>query len=96
MRSHSSVIELCIWLAALILLAFTDPVSHPHFGLCPLAGIGINWCPGCGLGRSVIFILHGNLATSLQQHWFGVPALLILVNRIVQIIRKFMLPLSIP
>jgi hypothetical protein len=38
---------------------------------CPiLAGTGIP-CPGCGLTRAVIQLLHGDIALSLQTHLFA-------------------------
>ncbi|WP_245681362.1 DUF2752 domain-containing protein [Arcticibacter eurypsychrophilus] len=50
--------------------------------MCPLANLGLTWCPGCGLGRSIASILHGNLSQSFHYHWFGIPGLLILISRI--------------
>jgi hypothetical protein len=47
-----------------------------------LANLGFNWCPGCGLGRSLSHLLHGELRQSIQMHWFGIPALLVLLYRI--------------
>ncbi|HEY0054194.1 MAG TPA: DUF2752 domain-containing protein [Pedobacter sp.] len=73
--------ELVAWITALIFLAFTNPGQH-HFSLCPLENLHIIWCPGCGLGRSVASILRGNFMASLSYHWFGFPALFILLNRI--------------
>ena len=73
--------ELIIWLSALILLASADPNQH-HFSLCPLENLGFTWCPGCGLGRSISFLFNGDINSSFTQHWFGIPASLILLNRI--------------
>ncbi len=76
--------ELICWVVALILLAFSDP-QGPHFSLCPLAALGLEWCWGCGIGRSMAALLQGNPIESWKQHWFGIPALLILVYRISQL-----------
>lgn len=84
-------VELIIWTTALILLALDEPQkSHVqnHFTFCPLANLGVSWCPGCGLGRSITNLLHGNIKESIEQHWFGIPALLILLYRIWVLIRQ--------
>ncbi|MHA4893759.1 DUF2752 domain-containing protein [Pedobacter sp. PWIIR3] len=78
-------LELLFWVVALTLLALAQPVpagQEDHFTLCPLAAMGFDWCPGCGIGRSITQLLHGNLSDSLKLHWFGIPALLILLYRI--------------
>jgi len=84
------LLELFVWLGALVLLALTDPALH-HFSLCPLSNMGLSWCPGCGLGRSLSSLLHFDFAASIKHHWFGIPAFFILVNRIWQLSQKFLL-----
>ncbi|MCZ4224077.1 DUF2752 domain-containing protein [Pedobacter rhodius] len=80
-------LELFFWVTALVLLANTNTHAH-HFTLCPLANLGFaDWCPGCGLGRSISHILHGEFAESFSEHWLGFPALLIIVHRIVTLIK---------
>lgn len=88
-------LELFAWITALILLALTDPNSH-HFTLCPFSNLGITCCPGCGLGRSITFIFYGDFRSSFGQHWFGIPALLILLCRIVRLTKDFKLPTQLP
>lgn len=80
-------LELVFWLAALVLLANTNPHDH-HFSLCPLASIGITWCPGCGLGRSIASLFHGEITESLAHHWFGIPALLLICFRMLQLAKE--------
>ncbi|PUZ26653.1 hypothetical protein DCM91_09615 [Chitinophaga costaii] len=46
--------ELIIWPLALAGLAFMHP-EHAYPSICPLKWLGLTWCPGCGLGRSVSF-----------------------------------------
>lgn len=78
-------LELIFWVTAILLLAAADPAAGPegnHFTVCPLANMGISWCPGCGLGRSLIQLLHGNISRSIHYHWLGIPALLIIGYRI--------------
>lgn len=82
--------ELIFWVLALMALAIAAPEEYGHahhFTLCPLANLGIDSCPGCGVGRSITQLLHGNLTESWKHHWFGIPALLIIVFRIVGLIK---------
>ncbi|WP_432711787.1 DUF2752 domain-containing protein [Pedobacter sp.] len=72
------------------MLASSKNSIHPaaaHLTICPLANMGFNCCPGCGMGRSIIALLHGNLSLSLKLHWFGIPALMILSYRILVLMR---------
>lgn len=86
-------IELIIWSAAILILCISYPKTVSHFTLCPIENLGFSWCPGCGLGRSISYLLHGEIKLSLDQHWFGIPALCILIFRIVQLLNKFHLNL---
>jgi len=74
-------VELICWVSALTLLYFSNPHAH-HFTLCPLENAGFDWCPGCGLGRSIALLMHGELEASLGMHWLGIPAFLVIIHRI--------------
>ncbi|RZK43900.1 MAG: DUF2752 domain-containing protein [Pedobacter sp.] len=87
MRNRSLPLELVFWISALVLLATADPHAH-HFSLCPLANIGIEWCPGCGLGRSISALFHGDVQESFTFHWFGIPALLVILYRTLSLGRR--------
>lgn len=80
--------EALIWLLALVFLAMYSPEESQHFTVCPLALAGFESCPGCGLGRSVSYLLHGNLQASIQMHWLGIPATLLLAWRIISVIHN--------
>lgn len=80
-------LEAYIWLFALIFLAFQDP-GNIHFSLCPLKNAGWNFCPGCGLGRSVSFLFRGEISNSIQCHPLGVFAVAMIISRIVQVFRN--------
>lgn len=83
--------ELFFWISALVLLGTADLHDHgdaAHFTLCPLASLGFSWCPGCGIGRAIAHLLQGDFDASLEQHWFGIPALLILGYRIMGLTRS--------
>ena len=86
-------VELICWTLGLIFLFFFGLTSHDHFRLCPLSMLGISWCPGCGLGRSVAAFLRGDISLSTKYHWFGIPALAIILHRLYSLFRKFRLSL---
>ncbi|MXV14143.1 DUF2752 domain-containing protein [Hufsiella ginkgonis] len=86
--------ELVCWLGGLLFLAVANP-GETHFTVCPLALAGLNWCPGCGLGRSVSALLHGDLRASFGYHWLGLPATVILTHRILILFKNYLNSLRI-
>lgn len=86
-------IELMVWTGALLFLACTKTSGMSHSSLCPLQLLGFDWCPGCGLGRSIRYMLHGDPIRSFGQHWFGIPALFILIYRIIHLLNNFLINL---
>jgi len=78
-RQH---LEGIIWLGVLLSMFFSPASAAGHFSVCPLANAGIAHCPGCGLGRSMILALNGEVLTSLQMHPLGILAIVLLVLRI--------------
>lgn len=84
---NAFIVELAFWILALVLLATANPTAH-HFTLCPIANLGFDWCPGCGLGRSIIAMFNGDLKRSFEHHWFGIPALLTIMYRIYELGKK--------
>ncbi|ACU58148.1 hypothetical protein Cpin_0650 [Chitinophaga pinensis DSM 2588] len=77
--------ELFVWPTALILLYIMDPHNNNGPGFCVFKRIGVPWCPGCGLGHSISFLLHGEWKAAFQSHFLGPFALLILVYRTIQL-----------
>ncbi|MES2810460.1 MAG: DUF2752 domain-containing protein [Bacteroidota bacterium] len=84
--------ELIFWTAAIIALAAANPSIDSQYPLCPLKLMGITWCPGCGIGHSISWILHGDIAKSWQAHWLGVPAVIIISYRIFVLGRAMVVP----
>ncbi|MBL0136687.1 MAG: DUF2752 domain-containing protein [Chitinophagaceae bacterium] len=78
--------ELIGWCIALLCPFFIDPAIQDHFSFCLFHQLGITWCPGCGLGRSMAYLYQGELQLSWQTHWLAIPTLLILIARIVQLL----------
>lgn len=74
-------------LSGLILVAILDPFSQVA-SICPIDRMGFDFCPGCGLGRSVAFAARGELAASLQSHPLGLFAIVVIIARIGAIFRR--------
>jgi hypothetical protein len=82
-------LEALIWVAV-ILYFFVSPVhTDSHFTICPLSLAGFEYCPGCGLGRSMILLLHGHILESLRMHPLSIFALAILTARIIIVFRNY-------
>jgi hypothetical protein len=81
-------LEAFIWIAALVILACSDPASSSNFSLCPLKNLGYAHCPGCNIGHSIAFLLHGQVQQSIITHWLGIPAVLILTSRIISLLHS--------
>lgn len=81
-------LELLFWSCALVLLATSNANEH-HFTLCPLANLGFEWCPGCGLGRAITALFHGEVLASIKHHWLGIPALALMLKRMYQLSKPF-------
>ena len=80
--------EAAIWICGLIFLAFINTDSSSHFTICPLKNIGIDFCPGCGLGKSIHYLLHLQIENSLNAHPLGIFAFAVLLRRISELIRN--------
>lgn len=82
-------LEAFIWIAGFIYLALINPYnSTEHFSLCPLNAVGIDFCPGCGLGKSISYIFHGDMVKSFMQHPLGIFAIFVLAARIIQLLKQ--------
>lgn len=79
-------LELLFWIAALIYLALINPYFEGHFQLCGFKLLGFESCPGCGLGKSISFIFHGDLSHSLDSHPLGLFAIAVILYRIFSLI----------
>lgn len=80
-RAH---IEWVAFTTGLILMATLDPLSN-ETSLCFLELLGIEFCPGEGLGHSIAWIFRGEFENAVSANLFGIPAVLILSLRILQI-----------
>ena len=83
-------LEMLMWIGALGFLLLIDPYNQDHHSLCLFNNLGIEFCPGCGLGRSISLIFHGDLSGSLQMHPLGIPALVVILWRVGRLMRDLM------
>jgi hypothetical protein len=81
-------LEAVTWIAGLLLLAISNPVSGHHFSICPIKNLGFSFCPGCGMGESISHLFGFEIIDSLNSHPLGVFALPILVYRVIYLLRK--------
>ena len=79
--------EALFWIAAIILLATTDPTVE-HASFCIAKNMGFKFCPGCGLGHSIAWLFRGEFVKSFQTHFFGIPAVIILLYRSFSLLKK--------
>lgn len=81
-------LEVIIWSVALIFLAFFNGTDNSHFTICPLSNLGFENCPGCGLGKSITLFFEGDISGSINTHLLGIPAIIILLYRIITLTRN--------
>jgi hypothetical protein len=79
--------EATIWIGGLFFLAFINNPEDIHFTVCPLANLGLDICPGCGLGNSISYLFRGDLIGSFNSHPLGLFALIVLLTRIIHLLK---------
>ncbi|MFZ6013592.1 MAG: DUF2752 domain-containing protein, partial [Bacteroidota bacterium] len=52
--------------------------------------LGFDFCPGCGLGKSISYFFHGEISRSFATHPMGMAAVVILIFRNVDLIKKYL------
>jgi hypothetical protein len=82
-------LELVFWTGSLIAILVLEPDSGSHLSLCPLSQLGFDWCPGCGLGRSMNFLAHGDFKASWSMHPLAILAYAVIFHRIWILVRNF-------
>ena len=82
-------LELIFWIGALLGIFMIDPYDSHHLSLCPLDNLGFEWCPGCGLGRAMSLLTHGEIQASWSMHPLAMFAYAVIVFRIFELIRNF-------
>jgi hypothetical protein len=54
-----------------------DPIKTEN-SFCIARLLGFNYCMGCGIGHSIHYTLHFDLANAWKEHFMGIPATLII------------------
>ena len=80
--------EALVWILGLAYLLFIHIPGETHFTICPLANLGFEFCPGCGLGNSISYLFRSDFLTSFHSHPLGIFALIIITIRIISIIKN--------
>lgn len=81
-------LEAYLWLFALLSMALTTPTHDTHFTFCLFKLMGIDFCPGCGLGHAIIFLFHGDFVDSWNSHPLAILAVAVLLHRIYRILKN--------
>ena len=79
-------IELCIWVVGLLFVSIVPP---SNFSICLFHHLGFTHCPGCGLGHSIYYLVHGEWQQSFEANPLGAFALTVLLFRIYKLIIQF-------
>ena len=74
--------EALVWITGLTALAFINLENTSHFTICPLNNLGLDYCPGCGLGKSISYLFSLKIEQSFAAHPLGIFAFIILLHRI--------------
>jgi hypothetical protein len=78
-------LELLCWITALVALFFL-PENKTGTSFCLSTLLGLGHCPGCGIGHSIHYALHLQIATSFQHHPLGIFAVIVIFIRIKQLL----------
>lgn len=96
-RIRPDILEALFWLSGLAVVAVADPSGEPWIRVCLFdhlgSLVGLEFCPGCGLGRSVGYLVRGDIAASLSMHPLGIPAVGVIAYHATRLLR---LPRFIP
>ncbi len=80
--------EIAVFLAGLLFMALLDPVTDYKSSWCLYEIVGINFCPGEGLGHSIAYIFRADIYKAMEANILGPFAIIILISRIGFLVRK--------
>ncbi|WP_026967136.1 DUF2752 domain-containing protein [Algoriphagus terrigena] len=81
-------LELVFWIGSIVAILMLEPQLGSHLSLCPLDQLGFDWCPGCGLGRSMNLLARGEFKASWSMHPLAILAFGVIFHRIWNLIRN--------
>ncbi len=73
-RREQALLALGAFLLVLVVLVFVDPRTARFAPVCPLRFTTGLHCPGCGTGRALHALVHGDLAHALRLNVLAVAA----------------------
>ncbi len=74
-RRTQALLSLGAFSLVLLVLVFVDPRTAPFAPRCPLRWATGLFCPGCGTGRALHALVHGDLARALRLNALAVAAI---------------------
>jgi len=51
---------------------------------CVFKFMGVSSCPGCGIGHSIYYFLHFDIARSIEAHVLGIPSTLAIIYQFIR------------
>lgn len=81
-------LELVFWLSCIVAIFLLELKEETHVSLCPLDQLGFDWCPGCGLGRSMNLLVQGEIQASWSMHPLAMFAFVVIFSRIWTLIKN--------
>lgn len=67
-----------------------NPYADNGFSWCLFEIIGLNLCPGEGLGHSIAFLFRGDYQNAIEANLAGPLAVLVIVSRVLFLLRKLL------
>ena len=80
-------LELILLIGSIIAILTINPYSD-SFSLCPLHNLGLDWCPGCGLGKGMNLLARGEFKASWEMHPLASLAYGVIFHRIWILIKQ--------
>ena len=95
-RREQALLALGAFLLVLLVLVFVDPRTAPYAPVCVVhATTGLH-CPGCGTGRALHALVHGDLAHALRLNVLAVAAIPVFLALALRVALRPERPLPIP
>lgn len=80
--------EITVFSVGLLLMVFMDPTTGYRSSWCLYEIVGVNFCPGEGLGHSIAYIFRGQFYNAMQANVLGPFAIIVLFSRVGFLLRK--------
>lgn len=85
---RATPLEIFAWATGLLALSLANPDAEGLLDLCLFKHLGFDGCPGCGLGHSIAYLLHGQLGQAFETHPLGPFAVVVLCARIITLLSE--------